>query len=73
MEITFNIDTDKIINELAKLPIDEKVKLYRKIKSEIRKYQIESLMAEFKTDDISEEEINEIVEQVRTEEYKNRS
>jgi hypothetical protein len=73
MQLTFNIDADQIIDALSRLPIDAKLKLYKKIKSEIREYQLETILDDFKMDDISEDEINEIVEHVRTEAYKNRS
>ena len=72
MQITFNIDADQIINAASQLPLDEKIKLYKKIKNEIRKLQLETILDDFKTDDITENEINEIVEHVRTEAFKNR-
>ncbi len=71
MQFNMNIDTDQIIDAAAKMPINEKLKLYDKIKDEIVKYRVEELLNKFKTDDITEEEITEIVENVRSERYKN--
>jgi hypothetical protein len=72
MQITFNIDADQIINAASQLPLDEKLKLYKKIKTDIRKLQLEAILDDFKTDDITEEEITEIVEHVRSERHQNR-
>lgn len=73
MQVNMFIDSETIIDAAAKMPIDEKLKLYEKIKDDIIQYRIEEILAGFKTDDITEEEITEIVEHVRSERYKNRS
>ena len=73
MEITLNIDADQIISAASLLPPDEKLKLYEKIKSEIRGKQLETIPDDSKTDDITEDEMNEIVEHVCAEAFKNRS
>ena len=67
-----NVDTDQIIDAAGKMPIDEKLKLYDSIKDDIIKYRFEALLDKFKSNDISEDEITQIVEDVRTERYKNR-
>lgn len=68
-----NIESEQIIDAASKLPLDEKLKLYNKIKDDIIQYRIEALFNEFKSDDISDDEITEIVEHVRSERYKNHS
>jgi len=73
MQINMNIDSEQIIDAAANMPLDEKLKLYNKIKDEIIQYRIESLFKEFKSDDITDDEITEIVEHVRSERYKNHS
>ena len=72
MQIPLNIDSDALIDAAAKMPVDEKLKLYEKIKDDIVQYRVEEILNSFKTNDITEEEITEIVEDVRTERYKNR-
>ena len=72
MPVNMFIDSKTIIDAAAKMPIDEKLKLYEKIKDDVMQYRIEEILASFKTDDITEEEITEIVEHVRSERYKNR-
>ncbi|HNW30069.1 MAG TPA: hypothetical protein PKN50_16435 [Spirochaetota bacterium] len=72
MNINMTIDSELLIDAAAKMPVDEKLKLYERIKDDIIKYRVEEILASFKTDDISEEEITEIVEHVRSERYKNR-
>mgnify|MGYP000946306471 FL=1 len=73
MQINMNIDSEQIIDAAANMPLDEKLKLYNKIKDEIIQYRIEALFKEFKSDDITDDEITEIVEHVRSERYKNHS
>jgi len=68
-----NIEPEQIIDAASKMPLDEKLKLYNKIKDDIIQYRIEALFNEFKSDDISDDEITEIVEHVRSERYKNHS
>ena len=72
MNINMTIDSAFLIDAAAKMPIDEKLKLYEKIKDDIIQYRVEEIFSNFKTDDITEEEITEIVEHVRSERYKNR-
>ncbi|OHD67704.1 MAG: hypothetical protein A2W19_02930 [Spirochaetes bacterium RBG_16_49_21] len=66
------IDSELLIDAAAKMQIDEKLKLYERIKDDIIQYRVEEILNSFKTDDITEEEITEIVEHVRSERYKNR-
>ncbi len=73
MQINMNIDSEQIIDAAARMPLDEKLKLYNKIKDDITQYRIEALFNEFKSNDISDDEITEIVEHVRSERYKNHS
>lgn len=73
MQININIDSEEIIDAAANMPLDEKLKLYDKIKDDITKYRIEALFNEFKSNDLSDDEITEIVEHVRSERYKNNS
>jgi len=73
MQININIDSEDIIDAAANMPLDEKLKLYDKIKDDITKYRIEALFNEFKSNDLSDDEITEIVEHVRSERYKNNS
>jgi hypothetical protein len=56
------------------MPIDEKLKLYEKIKDEILQFRFETLRKELKDMvTLSDEEILQEVEHVRTERHKNRS
>jgi hypothetical protein len=73
MQININIDSDQIIDAATNMPLDEKLKLYDKIKEDITKYRIETLFNEFRTNDLSDNEITEIVEHVRSERYKDHS
>ncbi len=73
MQINMNIDSEQIIDAAAKMPLDEKLKLYSKIKDDIIQYRIKALFNEFKSGDITDDEITEIVEHVRSERYKNHS
>lgn len=73
MQINMNIDSEQIIDAAAKMPLEEKLKLYDKIKDEILQYRLESLRKELKeTVILSDEEILQEVENVRAERYKNR-
>ncbi len=72
MQINMTINSEQLIEAAASLPLEDKLKLYDKIKDDILPSRLESLLAELKTDSISEEEITEIVENVRTERYQNR-
>lgn len=67
-----NIDTKQIIDAAAAMPFNEKLKLYDTIKDEIIQYRIENLFKEFRSDEISDEEITAIVENVRSERNKSR-
>ncbi len=73
MQINMNIDSEQIIDAAANMPLVEKLKLYNKIKDDITQYRIKALFNEFKSDDIEDDEITEIVEHVRSERYKNHS
>ena len=72
MNVNMTIDSELLIDAAAKMQIDEKLKLYERIKDDIIQYRVEEILNSFKTDDITEEEITEIVEHVRSERYKNR-
>lgn len=72
MSITLTVNPEQLIDAAAKMTIDEKLKLYETIKDDIVQYRVEEILNSFKTDDITEEEIAEIVEHVRSERYKNR-
>ena len=72
MQINMNVDSQEIIEAAGKMPLNEKLKLYEKIKTDVIKYRVDELFNKFKNNDISEEEITKIVEDVRTERYKNR-
>ena len=68
-----NIDSEQIIDAATKMPLEEKLKLYDKIKDDILQYRFESLREELKeTVSLSDEEILQEVESVRAERYKNR-
>ncbi len=74
MQIPLNIDTEALIDAVQKMPLEEKLKLYDRIKDEILQYRFESLRKELKESvTLSEEEILHEVEHVRAECYKNRS
>lgn len=73
MQINMNVDSQEIIAAAAKMPLEDKLKLYENIKSDVIKFRVNELLNKFKDNDISEEEITKIVEDVRTERYKNRS
>jgi len=66
------VNSEQLIEAVAQLPLEEKLKVFEKIKDDILPSRLESLLAEIKTDSISEEEITEIVENVRTERFQNR-
>ena len=72
MEININIDSDQIINAASKMPLEDKLKLYNKIKDDIFEHQIKDLLDNLKTSELSDEEILQEVEYVRSERYKNR-
>lgn len=72
MNINMTIDSRFIIEAAASMPVDEKIKLYERIKDDIIQYRAEEILKSFKTDEITEEEITEIVEHVRAERYQNR-
>ena len=73
MQINMNIDSEQIIDAAAKMPFEEKLKLYDKIKDDILQYRFESLRKELKeTITLSDEEILQEVEDARAERYKNR-
>ena len=73
MQINMTINSEELIEAASNMPLDEKLKLYDKIKDDIFRYRFESLLEKFKADDITDEEITEIVENVRAENHKNHS
>ncbi|HPI89389.1 MAG TPA: hypothetical protein PK859_08785 [Spirochaetota bacterium] len=73
MQVILNIDSAAIIDAAEKMPLEEKLKLYEKIKDDILQYRFEILRKELKdTVSLSDEEITQEVENVRSERYKNR-
>lgn len=73
MQILLNIDTEAIIEAASKMPLEDKLKLYDKIKDDIFEIRFREIMDSMKTDEITDEEILQEVERVRSERYKNRS
>jgi hypothetical protein len=73
MQVLLNIETEALIDAVQKMPLEEKLKLYEKIKDDIMQSRFELLRKELKeTVTLSDEEITQEVEHVRTERYKNR-
>jgi hypothetical protein len=64
-----SVTYDQIMRLVKQLPAKEKVKLGREIAREVLDAKFVKLLSSFKTDEISEELINEEVEKVRTELY----
>ena len=64
-----SVTYDQIIRLVRQLPAKEKVKLGQEIAKEVLDARFVKLLNSFKTDDISEELINEEVEKVRAELY----
>lgn len=74
MQINMTVNSDELIDAASKLPLEEKLKLYDKIKDDILGYRLEELRNELKeTVTLSDEEILQEVENVREERYKNHS
>jgi len=73
MRILLNIDSETLIEAAQKMPLEEKLKLYDRIKDEILQYRFESLREELNEEvALSDEEISQEVEYVRAERHKNR-
>jgi len=64
-----SVTYDQIIRLVKQLPPKEKVKLGQEIAKEVLDARFVKLLNSFKTDEISEELINEEVENVRAELY----
>jgi hypothetical protein len=64
-----SVTYDQIIRLVKQLPAKEKVKLGQEIAREVLDARFVKLLNSFKTEEISEELINEEVEKVRTELY----
>lgn len=73
MQININIETEQIIDAASKMTLEDKLKLYDKIKDDIFEYRFNEILDSMKTSEITEEEILQEVEHVRSERYKNRS
>ena len=74
MQINMTVNSEELIDAATKLPLEEKLKLYDKIKDDILGYRLEELRNELKeTVTLSDEEILQEVENVREERYKNHS
>lgn len=73
MQVILNINPDEIIEAASKMSIDDKLKLYEKIKKDILQIRFESIRKELKEKvTLTDEEILQEVEHVRSERYKNR-
>ncbi len=72
MQINMTINSEELIDAASKLPINEKIKLFEKIQDDIFEYKFIEILNSLKTDKLSDEEILQEVEYVRTERYKNR-
>ncbi len=64
-----SVTYDQIIRLVKQLPSKEKIKLGKEIAKEVLDARFVKLLNSFKTDEISEELINEEVENVRAELY----
>ena len=74
MQVNMTINSEELIEAASKMPFEEKLKLYDKIKDDILLYRFEEIRNELKeTVTLSDKEILEEVEHVRAERYKNRS
>ena len=67
--LKLSVTYDQIIRLVKQLPAKEKVKLGQEIAKEVLDARFVKLLNSFKTDEISEELINEEVENVRAELY----
>jgi len=72
MRINMNIDPEQIIDAAVQKPLEDKLKLYDKIKDDIFEIRFKEILESLKTDELTEEEILQEVEHVRSERYKNR-
>jgi hypothetical protein len=70
MQITVNMDSEQLINVASQMTIDEKLRLYDTIKSDIVKFRFKALLDKFQTNELSEETILKEVEDARSERYK---
>ena len=73
MQLTLNINSEQLIEAASKMPLEDKLKLYDKIKDDIFEVRFRDVLKSLKTDKLSDEEILHAVEHVRSERYKNRS
>jgi hypothetical protein len=71
MQINMTINSEELIEAASKMPLDEKLRLYDKIKDDIFEFRFRDILESLKTNDLSDEEIIEEVEHVRSERYKN--
>ena len=72
MQINMTINSEELIEAASKMPLDEKLRLFDKIKDDIFEFRFRNILEELKTNDLSDEEILQEVEHVRSERYKNR-
>jgi len=71
VQVILNIDSAAIIDAAERMPLEEKMKLYEKIKDDVLQYKFEILRKELKdTVPLTNEEITQEVENVRAERYK---
>jgi hypothetical protein len=71
MQISLQIDItyDQVLSLIKQLPKEEKILLSKELEKESNKSELSRLLEIFKTDELSEETINEEVEIVRQQMY----
>lgn len=70
--LTVDITYDQVLSLVKQLPQEEKLKLTKELENESFGEKLEKLLTVFKTDELSEETINEEVEIVRQNRYDNK-
>lgn len=63
------LNFSQILNLVKQLPINEKIKLTKELEKEVIGNKLSELLMTFRTNELSEEIINEEVEKVRKELY----
>jgi len=72
MQLTIDVDNEKIMYLIKDMSIDYKLKIYDMIKGEILKTRFKNIMDTLQTDDLTLEEIEKEVSSVREDRYANR-
>lgn len=70
--LQLNLTYDQVLSLVKQLPQEEKIMLSKELEKEGFGEQLEQLLKVFKTDELSEETINEEVEIVRKQRYDSR-